>query len=1315
MLTCPACGQQTAERYRRCGSCGALLSSSRAQEEVRREVTIVTSDWKGSTALGEKLDPESLREVQTRYFDAMRALFESRGGTIEKIIGDAIVAVFGLPTHHEDDSLRAVEAAAESQRVLASLNDLLEARWGVRLITRTGVATGEAVVGEATAGQHVLTGAALQVATAMEQNAPAGEVLLSESTYRSVRDLVEAEPQAEVRVKGSGLLTPAFRLISVSETAAPQLNGADRPADARLCGVCGEDNPVDFRHCGTCGAPLAERAPARESRKTVTIVFADPKPATRDGSPPDPPALREVMTRYFEGMQRALGRHGATVEKFIGDAVMAVFGLPQRHEDDALRAIRAAAEMQKALPELNARFETEFGITLANHIGVNTGEVVAGDASLGQRLVTGDTVNVAARLEQASGPQEILLGELTYRLVRDAVEAEPVEPLTLKGKSEPMPAYRLLGVTAAGEGVRRRLDTPMVGRDTELATLSEIFEKATSERVCRLATVIGDAGVGKSRLIAEFAGRCGPDSQVVRGRCLPYGDGITFWPLREAARSAAGIGEEEPTDVALAKLRAVAADEAVAARLASAIGLGGESFPVNEIFWAARRFLERLGADRPVLMIVDDLHWAEQTFLELVQSLAANVSSAPVMILCSSRQELLEKSPDFGTEEGSVRLVLEPLTDAAASRVIAALLGGTGLSDQVQAKILEAAAGNPLFVEQLLSKLIDDGTLRRGDDGAWQVAGDLETLEVPPTIHALLAARIDLLAGGERGVIEPASVIGQTFLEAAIADLVPNAARPDVPDCLGSLERKQLVIPSEGTGTDDLAYRFGHVLIRDAAYGGLLKRARAELHERFVDWATEFNAQRGLSNQEFEEIHGYHLEQAYLYLTDLGTLDRHAREVGIRASEKLASAGRRAMIRGDLPAAASLLRRAAATRDRLDPERLRLLPILAETLTELGEFDEVRQIVREASDAATDAGDKLVAAHIRLVDLYAQVYSGDAEEESAWTATVDATTSVAIPLFAEAGYDAGLTFAWRMRAGMHGAAQQWGQAAAAAEQVIEHAQRTGDFRAETRVSIIYADAALFGPTPVQEAIERINALAERARGDQHAFAALQLQLAQLYAMRGDVALARETYRAAREKLAELKAGIYASGTSLDAARVEIAAENLEAAEDFLRRDYEALTSIGENYVRATVAGLLARTLEAQGRAADAAEFTRIAEEISAPDDLDAQAIWRGVKARIHARAGEFADALRLANEAVELRERGDMVVDRAEALVDLADLHDASGNSTAADALRRAALDLVRAKGDLVLTRKIEAIRATSGKKRRRSPEAPAPSVATAD
>jgi class 3 adenylate cyclase/tetratricopeptide (TPR) repeat protein len=1276
-VDCPTCGSVAPADQRHCGTCGTALSAA-DEHELRRDVTIVTSDLKGSTALGERLDPESLREVMTTYIDEMRAVFEGNGGTIEKIIGDAIVAVFGLPTAREDDALRAVEAAAESQRALASLNDVLEERWGVRLTVRTGVASGEVVVGEARAGQHVLTGPTLAVATLMEQNAPAQEVLLADSTYQALRDAVEVEPMGPVQPKGGGEAVETYRLISVTErpSAAP----AGPEGAGRTCHVCGDENPTEYRFCRSCGSELRAHVVARDTRKTVTVVFADPKPTTADGSPIPAEVLRDVMSRYFAAMQGALEGHGATVEKFIGDAVMAVFGLPIRHEDDALRAVRAASDMQRALPELNRAFEAEHGVLLQNHIGVNTGEVVAGDASLGQRLVTGDTVNVAARLEQAAGAREILLGDLTYRLVRDAVQVEAVEPLTLKGKSEPVPAYRLLKVSDVGEALKRRQDTPMVGREEEMAALDGLLGTAVGDRVCRMATVVGDAGVGKTRLIREFTSAAADEALVIRGRCLPYGDGITFWPLREAVREAAGIGTDDGMDAAFERLRARVPEEAVVDRLASVMGLSEQSFPVAEVFWGARRFLEALAGERPVVMVIDDLHWAEATFLDLVKHLVEAVE-APVLLLCTSRHELLERQPEWAQDAGSLRLVLAPLSDADAGRIIAGLLGGTEIDESVQGRIVEAAAGNPLFVEQLLSMLLDEGALIREQD-RWVQVGDLSHLDVPPTIQALLAARLDLLDQEERGVIEPASVVGQNFPVAAVTDLVAEPIAPSVPAHLVALTQKQLVQPNEQTTDEDVGYRFHHLLVRDAAYNGLLKRERAELHERFVAWALGYNAAHGLDNREFEEIHGYHLEQAYLYLTELGRVDEHAVEVGVRASEKLASAGRRAMARGDMPAAASLLRRAAATRLTDDVERVRLLPDLGEALEELGQFDEAQKVLEEAIAWGREHGDDALAADAMMVLLSVKLYLG---EEDGWAESVQREVAAAIPIFERADDDAGLARANRLLFAMHASAMRLGEASRAAEQVIERARHAGDGRIERRGSLAYVQAALYGPTPVDEAIAETERLVAAAEGDRRTQGLITTWLAQLYAMRGDLEGARSTYAAGSAMLAELGEGDASLlRPSTEQAQIELVGGNLALAEAGLRQDADALRAMGEKYILSGVVGTLAKVLVSQGRVAEIAGLVDELSDLAAPDDVVAQVEWRGFRSLVLAEDGRLDEAERLAHEAVEMADGTDAPVLQAEALLRLSAVLRAAGRVADANAAHEKALDRYRAKGHVV-------------------------------
>src|SRR4249919_3779166 len=354
------------------------------------------------------------------------------------------------------------------------------------------------------------------------------------------------------------------------------------------CPQCGQENPDGFKFCGSCGAPLtAERS--RDVRKTVTVVFCDVTGSTALGEQLDPESLRRVMGRYFDEMRAVVERHEGTVEKFIGDAVMAVFGIPVLHEDDALRGVRAAWEMRSRLQELNAELERDWGVRIQVRTGVNTGEVVAGDPSGGQRFATGDTVNVAKRFEEAAPAGEILLGEPTYRLVRDAVEVEAVEPLELKGKGEPVGAYRLLAVEAGAPGRARRLDSPMVGRKRERSALDQAYDRAAGERACHLFTVLGAAGVGKSRLVAEFLDGLDEQTTIVHGRCLPYGEGITFWPLLEVVRRL--YGEDFPSTIT-ASLAGDENAELIAERIGATLGLVENTGPTDETFWAVRKLFE---------------------------------------------------------------------------------------------------------------------------------------------------------------------------------------------------------------------------------------------------------------------------------------------------------------------------------------------------------------------------------------------------------------------------------------------------------------------------------------------------------------------------------------------------------------------------------------------------------------------------------------------------------------------------------------------------------------------------------------------------
>ena len=468
-------------------------------------------------------------------------------------------------------------------------------------------------------------------------------------------------------------------------------------------------------------------------RKTVTVLFCDVTGSTALGEELDPEALRGLLSRYFERMSAIVERHEGTVEKFIGDAVMAVFGVPAAHEDDALRAVRAAAEMRDALPELGVQAR----------IGLNTGTVVTGTE---ERLATGDAVNVAARLEQAAEPGEVLLGEPTLELVREAVEVESVAPLQLKGKTEAVRAHRLLRVREAPE---RRHETPFVGRERELALVREAWDRARSEQLCELVTIVGDAGVGKTRLAVEALASL--EARTVRGRCLTYGEGITYWPVVEV----------------LKQLDVLPPDPDAASAIRSLLGQAETVTSPEEIAWAFRKTLEHAAAAQPLAVMFDDIHRGEQTFLDLVEHVALLSSGSPLVLLCLGRPELAERRPTW-----PISLHLEPLPDPEVERLIPETI-----AEPLGERIAHAAGGNPLFIGEMLA-----------------MAGDGEVV-VPPTLQALLAARLDRLEEPERTVLECAAVEGEIFHRGAVQALVPD--EPQVTPRLAGLVRKQLIAPEQ--------------------------------------------------------------------------------------------------------------------------------------------------------------------------------------------------------------------------------------------------------------------------------------------------------------------------------------------------------------------------------------------------------------------------------------------------------------------------------------------------------------------------------------
>jgi class 3 adenylate cyclase/tetratricopeptide (TPR) repeat protein len=1038
-----------------------------------------------------------------------------------------------------------------------------------------------------------------------------------------------------------------------------------------ICGTCGAQCPESAHFCHSCAAPLAGAKP-RETRKVVTVLFCDLTGSTGLAERLDPEALRHVLARYFACAREVIERHGGTVEKFVGDAVMAVFGVPTVHEDDALRAVRAAGDLREAIAHLNRKFRTH-DIELLVRTGVNTGEVFVSDDDV---LVTGDAVVTAKRLEEMAPPGGVLLGSTTYALVRDAVAVEPESSLALKGKRELMGAYLLDEILDGAPSLARRLDSPLVGRDHELAALRAAFVEAVAARECRLVTVLGAAGIGKTRLTHDLQ-RASPQARAVAGRCLPYGEGITYWPLVELVRQVAGLSGEEPVPETREHIAALVADapdaDRIAAGVAAALALGGEA-SAEEVFFAVRRLLEELAHEQPLLLIIDDLHWAEPVFLDLLEYITSRSRGFSILMCCTARQELLELRPDWSTPRPGATTVLLDTLAQDESRLLLANLLGSELSDEIAERITAVAAGNPLFLEELLRMLIDEGVLRQEDDD-WRLASDPRRLSLPATISALLAARLDRLGREERLVIECAAVAGEIFSWSVTSALVPPELRLSVGAHLQSLARRELIRPLPAAPGGEDEFRFGHILIRDAAYAGLAKEACAELHERAARWA-ESRFGEGMGS---DEIVGYHLARAADALAELDPLDERARALGSEAAARLASAARLAVARGDSPAAAMLLERTLELISPDDPERPKLLVELADALRPIGRLEEAKRHLREAMKRAEAGGLAVVAGRAALDLAFLRWYTDPSESVEALVRTARDV----IPLFEQQHHEEGVARAWAMIAEAHWIRCELGQMREALEHALEAAQ-AGGRRERSRARSGLARAAMLGPTPVAEGLRLCRELAEQAEGDPGEKAMTQLYQAYLEALDGRFDQARARAAAARPVLEGLGKRILLASQRLFAGQIELLAGDPAAAEEHLRDGYETLEALGELGNFAGLSVFLAAALHAQGRNEEAEAVLAQATRLGNPDDAEVQILTHVIRARLLAAAGAPEVAEQLAHEAVALAARTDASSMRADALLTLAVVLRRSGENGDADASAREALTVYEAKGNRI-------------------------------
>ncbi len=1026
----------------------------------------------------------------------------------------------------------------------------------------------------------------------------------------------------------------------------------------------------------------------------MTVLFCDMVGSTALGEELDPETLRRIMNKYHAAARESIERHGGTVDRFIGDAVMAVFGIPLRREDDALRAVRAALDLRQSLGRLNAQLE-EGGVSLAIRIGVNTGEIFV-SSNDAETAALGDAVNVAARLEQIADVGTIVIGPSTERLVRHAAKVESLGALELKGKSKPVDAWRLLDLVEHTEAVARHLDSPLVGRDGEVAQLEAALARAVDQRNCQLVTVIAPAGTGKSRITREFLKRVEGRARVAAGLCLSYGEGITYWPVVQVIKTLAGVAETDDSQMIVERVGRLAGvgvgrdgdAELVRDRIVGLLGLTEAPSQPVETFWAVRRLIER-HTDQPTVVVIEDIHWAEETLLDMIEYLEGWTRGAPLLLLCLARPDIGEMRPGWGTgTPNAATIELRPLGDEQAAGLIDNLLGieSSGVVDEPwRQRILDAADGNPLFVEELVRMLVDDGSLRVVDGRAVAVRELAET-EMPPTVEALISARIDRLPAPERPILERGAVVGKLFYWGAVGELSPDTERPSVGTHLEALVRRDMIRADASDLPGEDAFRFLHVLVHDAAYKAIGKEARADLHRRVADW---LEARAGARLPEFDEIIGYHLEQAARAVLDLGFLDDNAKALRDRAVEQLAVVGHRALARADMPAASSLLRRAAEIAPR-GVQKARLLIDLGYALLQSGELSTADETLATAIDvaAAAESRDLVEEARIEREFLRAQTHPGG------WTDNAAVVADAALAVFEETGDELGQARAWRLRAEISWINCQYGENAQQLERALDHARHAGEHREVYENMAFLASCLVFGPTPVDEAIARIDDMQAQAAGTLRLEASLLAWGGYLRAMRGEIEEGRRRYHRSRHTLEELGMRFALSHGSVIAAGVELLAGDPVAAEQVLRDGFMDLEEMGAPAAASTVAAWLAHALAEQQRWDETIAMARTSQDLAAADDIVSQVVWRGACVRGLAATGSVEEAQTLADEAIDLARGADDPRMLGQALVALSVARLAAGREQEATAALLEAREAYAAKGDLISLERIAVQRA---------------------
>lgn len=970
-----------------------------------------------------------------------------------------------------------------------------------------------------------------------------------------------------------------------------------------------------------------ERVPRSIARKLVTVLVAD-LGESEGLKELDPEARLGVLAGASESVRSVLARHGATVQRLPDERVMGIFGVPAAHEDDALRAARAAAEVRELVDV---------------RIGVESGEAVVDGVS-----ISGYVVACASRLSRTARPGEILVGPTSHRLVRHRALTET---------NAAHEGVRLLALLPDASLVERRRDSSLVGRGRELADLREEFDRAVGERSPRFVTVVGEAGVGKSRLAQELASLLGDRAAMLLGRCVPYGEGITFWPLREVVQDVAGKGTR---DALLDVLPADPDREAIARGVSAAIGPAEPAGTREESFWAFRRLFEALARERPLLLVLEDLHWAEPTFLDLVDYLAEETRDAALLALCLGRPELLDKRPSWPNA-----IMLQPLSAPEARRLLDQYEGRSQLPEEARAKIVEAAGGNPLFLEQMLAMLAEEE--RSADE-----------LELPFSLRAVLAARLDRLGPAERAILERASVAGRDVRPAAVVALLPEDAHPSLDRHLRTLVRRDYL------RADGETLRFAHALVQEAAYRAIPKQLRAGLHERLGNWLE--------SAGEGEELVGYHLERAFRLREELREVDWHARQLALRAAECLAAAGRRALTRDDPSAAANQLGRAASLVGDEEAIRLDFLPDFLAAVRELPDLGRAEALADDAVAAAVAAGDRRAEALLRVERAHVRLMT--ARRGSAGQAFDEGEQ--AIRVFSEVRDDLGLARAWRLIALANRFLGRQSARRSALERALVHVRRTSDRRTEAWIFDGLGGVHNYGPSHVSELLQFAEeSLAwARANGQRfHEVHALAQGFGRAHAMLGDFEAARRAVEDARSIVDDLGFVWHRAALASAAGFVELLAGNPEAAERELRSGYELVepSQMTGSYFGMALRDELAEVLYVREQYAEAKELSELSERDAGEDDVQAQVLWRAVRAKLLAREGRLGRAEALARAAVGLAEQTEFVLVHANACRDLGEVLKLAGRPNDARPALEGALYLYRLKGDRVSAKRMRA------------------------